>query len=571
MGNFNKIVNNKSMNRQIKEIFEVIIKYLLNKNVLVVGSNDYFNLFKLNYGDKVNFVYLESLEKIENFNYDLIIDNKHKTDEFKLIYGEKTKICSFIDLYSKVLFQKTFDLLKEKRVDFLYFYAPVYTGRLKRKVKNWEKTRQDKELLQKLYGDNIDCLNYALSEESNWAFSNLNNGIHNVLQDIKGKYVNIIGGRRLTTDVPLSPINNIYFYGPCTVRGGFVSDKYTIPSFVQRLVNLDFREIYEVVNCGTNGGRQHIDYFEYIMNTEFNEGDIVILIDFYNNILKKSIEKNSIKNYELSQLFVEPKSEMWFIDDAWHPTHRGNEVISNFIYQKLKPLLKSNKTNNVYHDKDNNEIKNFWLSNSSFFEYIKKIKNEIKNVSDSGVVGSIVMNCNPFTLGHRYIIEKALNKVDYLYIFVVEENLSYFSFKDRFKMVELGTKDLKNIKIFPSGKWIISQFTFPEYFFKETKNNITITPYLDTNLFKVIASELNISVRFVGEEPKDNITRQYNEAMKKEFYKTSIKLYEIPRKRINGNFVSASIVRKLLKEHNYKKIKKYVPESTYDYICNFYL
>ena len=85
------------MNRQIKEIFEVIIKYLLNKNVLAVGSNDYFNLFELNYGDKFNFVYLESLEKIENFDYDLIIDNKHKTDEFKLIYGEKTKICSFID------------------------------------------------------------------------------------------------------------------------------------------------------------------------------------------------------------------------------------------------------------------------------------------------------------------------------------------------------------------------------------------------------------------------------------------------------------------------------------------
>ena len=563
------MINSNSVdNSKIKIIFEMILEYLRGKAVLVVGTSDYFNLFKSNYGDRFDFVFIESLGEISKFNYDIIIDNKNKSKEFNIIYGEKTKICSFIDLYSEFIFQKTFNSLKEKKVNFLYFYAPVYTGKLKRQVKNWEETRKDSKLLQKLYEDNIDCLNYAKSKEASWAFSNVNNGVYNILPDMHGKYINIIGGKRLTTDTPKFSANNIYFYGPCTVRGGFVSDKYTIPSFVQRFVNLDFKETYEVINCGTNGGRQHIDYFEYIFCTELKKGDTVILIDFYNNILEKSMKKNSIESYDLSPLFNNQKSEMWFIDNAWHPTHKGNEVISRFIYQKLKPLLKYSKINDTYYVKDKSENKNFWLNNNSFVEYIDKIKSEVKNISHSNTIGSVVMNCNPFTLGHRYIIDEALNKVDYLYVFVVEEDLSYFSFKDRFKMVKLGTKDIKNIKIFPSGKWIISQLTFPEYFSKETKNNITVTPYLDTNLFKVIASELNISARFVGEEPKDNITRQYNKAMRKEFYKSNVKLYEIPRKRINGNFISASTVRRFFCSHNYKEMKKYVPESTYNYLIS---
>ncbi|EFA28598.1 ABC transporter, ATP-binding protein, partial [Haemophilus influenzae HK1212] len=38
--------------------------------------------------------------------------------------------------------------------------------------------------------------------------------------------------------------------------------------------------------------------------------------------------------------------------------------------------------------------------------------------------GSIVMNANPFTLGHRYLIEQALQQCDHLHLFIVGEDAS---------------------------------------------------------------------------------------------------------------------------------------------------
>lgn len=59
-------------------------------------------------------------------------------------------------------------------------------------------------------------------------------------------------------------------------------------------------------------------------------------------------------------------------------------------------------------------------------------------VEGNAAVGSIVMNCNPFTLGHRYLIEYASKYVDYLYIFVVEEDKSFFPFSDRIDLIKKG-------------------------------------------------------------------------------------------------------------------------------------
>ncbi|MBQ9442198.1 MAG: [Selenomonadaceae bacterium] len=77
------------------------------------------------------------------------------------------------------------------------------------------------------------------------------------------------------------------------------------------------------------------------------------------------------------------------------------------------------------------------------------------------------MNCNPFTLGHEYLIEYASKKVKKLYIFVVEEDKSEFKFADRFELVKRGVKKFSNVEVLPSGKFIISQQTFSGYFNKE--------------------------------------------------------------------------------------------------------
>lgn len=178
------------------------------------------------------------------------------------------------------------------------------------------------------------------------------------------------------------------------------------------------------------------------------------------------------------------------------------------------------------------------------------------------------MNANPFTEGHKFIIKEALKAVDFLYIFVVEEDTSEFSFNDRLNMVVLGTKEFHGkVGVFPSGKFIISSFTFPEYFTKSRLLNSKVDTSNDLALFgSVIAPELNITYRFVGEEPYCNITRQYNEEMKALLPALGIKLVEIARCKHQGEPISASLVREYLAQFQLEKLKKLVPLSTYQYL-----
>jgi [citrate (pro-3S)-lyase] ligase len=199
-------------------------------------------------------------------------------------------------------------------------------------------------------------------------------------------------------------------------------------------------------------------------------------------------------------------------------------------------------------------------------EYLEQL--ESGKISDGGVIGAVVMNCNPFTLGHRFLVEEALRNCEYLYIFVVEENKSRFPFEDRIKLVKEGVSDLKNVKVFPSGKFIISTLTFPEYFIEESYD-VTIDATQDIELFaKKIAPVLNIKKRFAGQEPFSQVTRQYNRAMKEILPLHGIEFIVFNRKEADDEPISASKVRKLLEGQEYDEIKKLVPESTFGYLLN---
>ena len=77
------------------------------------------------------------------------------------------------------------------------------------------------------------------------------------------------------------------------------------------------------------------------------------------------------------------------------------------------------------------------------------------------------MNCNPFTKGHLYLIEKASAESDHLFILIVEEDKSVFPFEKRMELVKRGTEHLDNIDVIPGGSYTISSATFPSYFAKE--------------------------------------------------------------------------------------------------------
>ena len=198
---------------------------------------------------------------------------------------------------------------------------------------------------------------------------------------------------------------------------------------------------------------------------------------------------------------------------------------------------------------------------------IKSFLNILFKKQSSGIIGSCIMNCNPFTLGHRYLIETAARECDLLYVFVVSEDKSFFSFDDRFQMVKLGTSDIPNVIVNPTGPYLISSTTFPTYFLKERERISEFQCLLDIEIFsKYFAPKFNITRRYVGTEPISPMTNQYNKALKEHLPKQGIELKELSRLELNKTPVSASFVRSLIEKKDTETIKTLVPDTTFNYL-----
>ena len=177
--------------------------------------------------------------------------------------------------------------------------------------------------------------------------------------------------------------------------------------------------------------------------------------------------------------------------------------------------------------------------------------------------GVVVMNCNPFTLGHRYLIEQAAKQVERLFVMVVREDCSLFTYAERKAMVEQGVAHLENVMVIDGSEYAISQATFPTYFLKRLDDAADTQMLLDLDLFRRhIAPALGATVRFVGTEPTDRLTRRYNQLM----HEVLADVREIARLEKDGNAVSASRVRKAMEQGDMSTIRQLVPPTTLPYI-----
>lgn len=177
--------------------------------------------------------------------------------------------------------------------------------------------------------------------------------------------------------------------------------------------------------------------------------------------------------------------------------------------------------------------------------------------------GVVVINCNPFTLGHRYLIEQAAKQVERLYVMVVREDCSLFAYTERKAMVEQGVADIENVSVIDGSDYAISRATFPTYFLKRLDDAADTQMLLDLDLFRRhIAPALGATVRFVGTEPTDKLTRRYNQLM----HEALKDVRETDRLEKDGNAVSASRVRKAMEEGDMNTIRQLVPPTTLPYI-----
>lgn len=401
-------------------------------------------------------------------------------------------------------------------------------------------------------------------------------------EDYISRYINVVNGKRITRYQPKEYSRTIHVYGRCGAFGYAVEDKDTLPSLLQKELlesgNADIR----VVNHGLWGGTdEYLDHNFLNDAIGIKQGDIVLFYRMhFDKRLIAEFTKRGVHYKELTEEWhARRDKDVTFFDKPGHMNANGYKLVAKLIKEDLI-------TTNLCCGKgdetitDSTEHLNYYLTsktNNGFEKeitgYTDKVLTEFPLTNEMKSNGAIVMNCNPFTYGHRYLIEYAAKQVDRLYIFVVEEDKSFFLFADRYEMVKNGVNGLDNVVVVPSGKFIISAYTFPEYFMKDYVKEKEFDVSLDVETFcRYIAPRLKIFTRFAGEEPFDPVTRNYNESMKKILPEHGMEFVEIPRLSLDDKrVINATKVRELLKNKEYNDLKEYVPDSTYKILMEKYV
>ncbi|MDD3171852.1 MAG: [citrate (pro-3S)-lyase] ligase [Bacilli bacterium] len=257
--------------------------------------------------------------------------------------------------------------------------------------------------------------------------------------------------------------------------------------------------------------------------------------------IASNYQGENLANYLISQLFsILSKRRIFYYQVFTKPENKKIFIDLNF-----QEIITVDNTCLL-------ETKNF-----NIIDVLTRIKEEYKIVTTNN--GVIVVNANPFTNGHLYLITEAAKNHSQVIVFVLEEDLSFFSFDERFYLVKEGTKHLKNVVVIPSTKYIISSLTFPTYFLKKDVDKVKEEAKVDANIFmKYFMPIFSISKRYVGAET-DKVTARYNLALKEVLQD---RLVEIRRKESNGAIISASLVREYYKRGEFIKIAPLVPPTT---------
>lgn len=381
--------------------------------------------------------------------------------------------------------------------------------------------------------------------------------------DFEGSFYTFRNGERITPNNPPYADKRIIMFGPCVILGTFCRDDETIAAYLQEYLIEDHYVSWKVLNKGA-AGYEHC--YAKLFTEKFSEHDIVVV--WYPERWMPDTEtgqfvlqKNLTETFSNISTLVDNIS-----DDFLHCNYVVNQYLAEEIY---KDIRKTGLLDSFYKKTCSPVCMQSYYIPWGIYEYFTDYfeKYHLRKEADDIKVGAIVMNCNPFTKGHRYLIEQACLEVDKLYIFVVEEDRSYFKFADRLAMVECGVADLPCVHVLPSGKYILSKDTFAQYFEKETVQVIENMDY-DIYIFgSIVASALGISVRFVGEEPFDRVTKKYNETMQRILPDFGVEVVEIKR-FIHSEYgvVSATVVREAIRKHSWNIVEELCGETVAEYI-----
>ncbi|MBP1633983.1 MAG: citrate lyase ligase [Acidobacteria bacterium] len=184
-----------------------------------------------------------------------------------------------------------------------------------------------------------------------------------------------------------------------------------------------------------------------------------------------------------------------------------------------------------------------------------------------GEHGAVVVNGNPFTLGHLHLVKTAAAGVDTLYLFVVREDRSVFPFAARLALAREATRHLRNVIVLDTSRYAISAATFPSYFLRRADQAARVQMEVDAHLFgQRLAPAFSIARRFVGDEPFCETTAAYNRVLAETLPTHGVALEVVPRMAERGAPISASRVRALLAAGDLEAVAPLVPPATMAYL-----
>lgn len=326
-------------------------------------------------------------------------------------------------------------------------------------------------------------------------------------------------------------------------------------TFISFNPQIDIKNKKKVEKFLNGEGLSYLDDIEFTIAV-FNGNEVIATGSLDDDILKCFAVRADFKNRGLTSEIVKLLTEKEYENNKTHlfiyTKPENCEFFESLGYHTIVKIqglvaLLENKANGL----------------KKYLQKLSTTKIEGNNIS------AIVMNCNPFTKGHLFLIEKAAKENDVVHLFILTEDKSEFSTYDRLVMVKLGVCHLDNVIIHEAGKYIISNATFPSYFLKGKERIVKAHAYLDLTLFsRYIAQTLNITCRYVGEEPLSNVTNDYNTYMKDILPDYGIDVIEVPRLKHDGQVISASRVREFLLENKLDMLREFVPKTTFDYLLN---
>lgn len=249
-------------------------------------------------------------------------------------------------------------------------------------------------------------------------------------------------------------------------------------------------------------------------------------MDLLSRVMTALFEEAFRRGRRALMLFTKPKNEYLFQSFGFYPVMRTASV-----------LLMENRRSGL----------------ADFLSGLERPEN-------SGHTGCIVAHCDPMTKGHLYLIQTAAKRCDTLHVFILSEDKGRFSPEKRLRLAREACREMPNVYVHPSGPYMISSATFPDYFIRDKSRVNEIRCELDIRIFaERVAPALGITERFVGTEPFSPTTNAYNMELKRLLPGYGIQCTEIPRLEENGTAVSATRVRALLEEGNQEALEPLLP------------